>query len=399
MSKADTALGQLNYCTNNFQEKSAKASTVGPVSLNEAVNNTALMKNWLRICQEEHVRCLKHRNFFIPIRLLDVRAFEEGADIRLVEGRSLRSDFHTTTPYLSLSHCWGKTHVITTTKENIASGMERVFFCDLSQTFRDAVDLTRELGQRYLWVDSLCIIQDDTEDWSKEAAMMAEVYGSSYCTLAALSSADSRGGCHREANIQKSMDNPFFDLQNKNFAVEPYIRIFCKELTDWQTDYDGLVRRQGEIQSPLRHRAWGLQEKELSRRSIHFGKNQLLWECREMRGSAQLPWFEIKRKKGLTYPDGWTQLVEDYSLRALTNSIDKLPALSGVASQHQEPNSSYLAGIWSNQIPAALMWQAVEPLAKRYKAYTAPSWSWASLEGRISYVSPHIVSRLDFADL
>ncbi|KAH6625745.1 heterokaryon incompatibility protein-domain-containing protein [Boeremia exigua] len=362
-----------------------------PVSINEIVDNAGLMKNWLRMCKEEHAECSKHRSSFLPTRLLDVWAFERSADVRLIASQSLVSDVCSAPTYLTLSHCWGKTQLITTTTKNIESRKDRISFSDLSQTFRDAVTSTRELGQRYLWIDSLCIIQDDKEDWVEEAAKMAKVYGNAYCTLAALSSADGQGGCHREAYVQKSMNNTFFDLPNPSCAAEPYIRIFCKEPTDWKTDYDGTLGRSNECQSPLRYRAWVLQERELSRRSIHFGKCQLLWECKQMKASAQLPWLEMKKKKGLTYPEGWLQLVEDYSLRALTKSEDKLPALSGVAEQYQEHKAQYMAGLWSSQLPAALMWQSTDPYAKRHDAYRAPSWSWASIEGRVSYDSQRLV--------
>lgn len=357
--------------------------------INDTVNNIELMMNWLRVCKETHAECSKQHPSFLPTRLLDVQAFKKGEDVRLVASKSVRNDVYISPTYLTLSHCWGKASLITTTTENMKSMEARIPFSDLSKTFRDAVTLTRKLGQRYLWIDSLCIVQDDTEDWAREAADMAKVYGNSYCTLAALSSVDGSGGCHLETQVQQVMDNTFFDLQDPNSAGEPYIRLFRKEPTDWTTDYDGLTSGSREMQSPLRHRAWVLQERELSKRSIHFGTNQLLWECKQMKGSAQLPWLEMKKKKGLTYPEGWLQLVEDYSLRALTKSEDKLPALAGVAETYQRQHSQYLAGLWSDQFPAALMWQSLDPYAKRHDAYRAPSWSWASLQGRISYVSDH----------
>lgn len=358
------------------------------MNINDSVDNIGLMKNWLRVCKEQHPECSKQQSNFLPTRLLDVQAFARDEDIRLVASKSITCNIHTATTYVALSHCWGKASLITTTKRNIKSMEARVSFKDLSQTFRDAVSLTRKLNQRYMWIDSLCIVQDDKEDWAREAAKMAKVYGNSYCTLAALSSVDGSGGCHLEDKVQKVMDNTFFDLRNTGQKGEPYIRIFRKEPTDWTTDYDGIADlRSKEAQSPLRYRAWVLQERELSRRSIHFGRNQLLWECKQMKGSAQLPWLEMKKKRGLTYPEGWLQLVEDYSLRALTKSEDKLPALAGIAEVYQRQHAEYLAGLWSDQFPAALMWQALDPRAKRHDAYRAPTWSWASLQGRISYVS------------
>lgn len=359
------------------------------MQINETINSVELMMNWLRVCTEDHAECTKQHSSFLPTRVLDVQAFPKSEDVRLVASKAMISYSHKSPTYLTLSHCWGKTSLIVTTTRNIKSMETRVSFSDLSKTFRDAVTLTRKLHQRYLWIDSLCIIQDDKEDWAREAAKMAKVYGDSYCTLAALSSADGSGGCHLEDRVQKVMDNPFFDLRDPTSAGEPYIRIFRKEPTDWKTEYDGVTSRSGESQSPLRHRAWVLQERELSKRSIHFGRNQLLWECKQMKGSTQLPWMEMKKKKGLTYPEGWLQLVEDYSLRALTKSEDKLPALAGIAEVYQGAHAQYLAGIWSDQFPAALMWHSLDPYAKRHDAYRAPTWSWASLQGRISYVGSY----------
>ncbi|KAF3041022.1 hypothetical protein E8E11_001572 [Didymella keratinophila] len=220
---------------------------------------------------------------------------------------------------------------------------------------------------------------------------MARVYGNSYCTLAALSSVDGSGGCHHKDNVQGIMDNTFFDLQTPSPSDQPYVRIFRKEPNDWSTEYDGGEGHTGQTQSPLRYRAWVLQERELSRRSIHFGQNQLLWECKQMKGSAQLPWLEMKKKRGLTYPEGWFQLTEDYSLRDLTKSKDKLPALAGIAEVYQGQHAQYLAGLWSDQLPAALMWHSLDANAKRHEAYRAPSWSWASLQGGISYDSQRLV--------
>ncbi|KAJ4369344.1 hypothetical protein N0V86_009175 [Didymella sp. IMI 355093] len=287
-------------------------------------------------------------------------------------------------------------HSVTTTAKDLTKRLKRIPFADLSKTFQDAVQITRELGQRYLWIDSLCIIQDDRSDWAKEAALMAEVYGNSLCTLAALSSRDGTEGCNRTADIQRSTRNTFIDL-NWNRNAYPFIRIFEKEPRNWDDEYDGGLDGNGCLESPLRHRAWVLQEKELSRRSIHFGKNQLLWECRETKATAQLPWEQWKREEDLIYKKEWYELVEDYTLRSITAATDKLPALSGLAKRHQEGNSQYMAGIWSSQFPGALLWQTKDLLAiqtsraSKDDTYIAPSWSWASIQGRISYDSQRLL--------
>lgn len=358
------------------------------------MDNLNLMKQWMHNCHVNHQECPTHRKNFLPTRLLDVQAHGIGVDVRLVSTRSLVIDTNTNMNYLTLSHCWGPKHLhsATTTRKNLSQRIQRISFSDLSKTFQDAVQITRELEQRYLWIDSLCIIQDDGEDWAKEAALMAEVYGNSLCTLAALSSRDGTEGCNRIADIQRSTKNTFIDL-DWNRKQHPYIRIFEKEPVDWQNEYDGGLGQDGNLRSPLRHRAWVLQEKELSRRSIHFGKDQLLWECREMKVTAQLPWEERKQERDLIYKKGWYDLVEDYTLRSITQASDKLPALSGLAKCHHEDNVQYLAGIWSSQLPGALLWRSVDRNATRLlkaeknDTYIAPSWSWASIQGRITYVS------------
>lgn len=378
----------MNRRTECLHVRSSTTPAPQLMRMNDTVNNIDLMKNWLRVCQDTHANCSKQNQSFLPTRLLDVQAFPESRDVKLVASKFMASDTYSRPIYLTLSHCWGKLPLVETTKENIIDFMEAgIGFQDLSQTFQDAVTLTRKLGQRYLWIDSLCIVQNDPEEWAREAADMARVYGNSYCTLAALSSADGKGGCHLEDRVQRVMDNTFFDLRTQSLSEEPYVRIFREEPSDWSIEYDGAEGRKGQKQSPLRYRAWVLQERELSKRSIHFGRNQLLWECKQMKGSAQLPWLEMKKKRGLTYPEGWLQLTEDYSARNLTKSKDKLPALAGIAQVYQRQHAQYLAGLWSDQFPAALMWHSLDARAKRYEAYRAPSWSWASLQGGISYVS------------
>ncbi|KAJ4385961.1 hypothetical protein N0V85_007938 [Neurospora sp. IMI 360204] len=115
--------------------------------------------------------------------------------------------------YVTLSHCWGppEKRPMMTTKMTLAKRMERIPFVDLPRTFQDAVDVTRQLGQRYLWIDSLCIVQDDEEDWAREAGLMAKVYSQAYCTLAALSAHDSSEGLQLVEDVQGSR-GPFVDL-------------------------------------------------------------------------------------------------------------------------------------------------------------------------------------------
>ncbi|KHE79613.1 HET-domain-containing protein [Neurospora crassa] len=307
--------------------------------------------------------------------------------------------------YMTLSHCWGppEKRPIITIRANLSVRMERISFAELPKTFQDAVVLTRKLGQQYLWIDSLCIIQDDETDWAREASTMAEIYTQSYCTLAALSSADSTAGLRKKTQTDQSM---LIDFSAKDGHNEPFNVRLISSPKVWNSDYDGWWVSEptgtgGETTSPLRYRAWALQEKELSTRVIHFGYCQLLWECCELQATAQLPWYHVVRKRARRRPQGrilplsvrmsarWLKICEDYSSRSLTKETDKLIALSGIARSFQKyfPNDKYMGGMWSSHLPLALLWEPTHSARDRYTTeYIAPSWSWAHSPIDISYV-------------
>lgn len=363
---------------------------------------------------DNHAKCRAVRQTFLPTRLLDLGAFQGSPDVRLVH-LELKIPYMV---YMALSHCWGSPtkRPIITTKGTLDERRKRISFDSLSRTFQDAIRITRDLGERYIWIDSLCIIQDDEEDWAKEAASMAKVYGGALCTLAALSSEDGTEGCLVNADIQ-SLQSRYYDLDYGRTGGR--VRIFEDEAQYWHHEYgDNPYKREGYGCQPLRSRAWTLQERELSIRNIHFSQNMLLWECLERKGSSQLPWHEVKPQDDFkpwpirNHPneslapngpvalrDRWYELMEDYSFRSLTKEKDKLPALSGLASKFQEhfPTSQYLAGLWSCHLPAALLWKTkVSFDSQLHKSYLAPSWSWASINGAISYESQRLESGSEY---
>jgi hypothetical protein len=152
---------------------------------------------WLSDC-DKHLGCTaSHRSITaLPTRVLDL-----GKDsIKLFESQGIDGT------YMTLSHCWGSTPFITTTKDTIQERKEGIPLEDLPQTFKDAVSLTRNLGIQYLWIDSLCIIQQDTEDWEKEASKMGSVYSHSYLNIAATSSMGGDGGCFQKRQVLMAQD-------------------------------------------------------------------------------------------------------------------------------------------------------------------------------------------------
>ncbi|KAF2425565.1 HET-domain-containing protein [Tothia fuscella] len=375
-----------------------------------------LISSWIDNCLQHHPCCssigIEYR---IPTRLLDVLALQPSKDTKLVSGDKLNAAIK----YAALSHCWGppSTRPTTTMKGSMSRNLERISFSDLSLTFKDAVKLTRDLGQRYLWIDSLCIIQDDPEDWVSEASKMAMVYGNALFTLSALSSADGTYGC-RVAVPQATLPSQRFC----DTSFGPYrVRLFEGRIHKWHEEYGDNTYRHGDFGgNPLRRRAWALQERELSTRSIHFAQNQLLWQCKTLKSSSELPWHEVQPVDDwmpqpmenfvdedlsddgpVVTRDRWYMLMEDYMSRLLTEDGDKLPALSGLAQnfQPQMPLGRYLAGLWTNHLPQALLWttgsaygsQNKSSSAKRSTQYRAPSWSFLSIDGTVSYESQRLV--------
>lgn len=320
-----------------------------------------LLSCWLSNCLQNHSRCRAAQRGFIPTRLLQIDFFEDCQDIKLVEFSSKS----TAVSYISLSHCWGAPSQppIRTLQSNIVEHRERIKFQDLSRTFRDAVEVTRGLKISYIWIDSLCIIQDSGDDWEREAAQMGEIYRESICTLCALSSKDGDGGCRVNASNEDVDHLRYVDLD----IVEYRIRLIETETNDsrtileWDVEYgDDDFKSRPWGGNPLRTRAWTFQERELSVRAIHFSKQTLLWECMEMKGSTEIP-HGVTRRYDESKPDPvqtlpsetetvhqhqWYGKVEDYTSRFLTKESDKLVAFSGYARDFRQkllPDGTYLA--------------------------------------------------------
>lgn len=413
----------------NLMSESTETCLTGgnpPLDLNEQVDNFQIMKIWIQNCRQNHTACNRDRKGFLPTRLLDLRAFGTDEDVKLVSlGLCCPQDqeaLQYRPEYITLSHCWGppEHRPITTTKASLEDRMSRIPVDDLSNTFRDAVGIARTLGARYLWIDSLCIIQDDGDDWAREAALMAEVYGQSLCTLAALDSKNSTEGCKLISDVQNMGTMMEMDTGNSHNSPYTYrIRVFEHEPQQWHEEYgDNPYRHADYGKHPLRARAWTLQERELSKRNIHFAGNQMLWECREQKASTQLPWHHKKPEDDfeqwpirnfltedmapggpVAMRDRWYELMEDYSFRQLTKETDKLTALAGLARSFQPvfPQAQYLPGIWSTHLPAALLWRT-RYTARRPQSYIAPTWSWASVIGTITYESQRLAGASEILD-
>ena len=120
----------------------------------------------------------------MPSRVIDLGRPTKRGRARLIETRGRHGH------YVALSHCWGQGHVLKTLNATYKSFCNKIPPKLLSKTFKDTITLTRRLGPRYVWIDSICIIQDDLEDWRRESGEMRSVYSNAYLVLAADRSRD-----------------------------------------------------------------------------------------------------------------------------------------------------------------------------------------------------------------
>ncbi|KAL2880720.1 hypothetical protein SGCOL_003747 [Colletotrichum sp. CLE4] len=216
----------------------------------------ALLNEWLRVCNEQHNHGIDNLTE-LPTRVLDVGTNTDST-IRLCDGKSLPHE-----RYIALSHCWGVNSQaqVRTLKENIDVFRMHIDFGILPKSFQDAVTVSRALGVQYLWIDSLCIIQNDKQDWAFEATRMEHVFSSAYCTIAATAASSSAEGFLR----QKSKHS-FVTLAGSDGGFT-FVR---KAIDDFHHDVE---------QAVLNQRGWVLQERALSRRTLHFTATQVYWEC------------------------------------------------------------------------------------------------------------------------
>ncbi|KAF4633114.1 hypothetical protein G7Y89_g5007 [Cudoniella acicularis] len=291
------------------------------------------------------------------------------------------------------------------------------------------------LPARLVDIDSLFICQDDTDDWLHESSRMADVYENSHCNISATAAKDGSVGCFFPRD-EKLIAPLKIDASWTTLSAGAYYVID-----------DGLWVREVD-NAPLNMRAWVFQERFLCPRNLSFGGNRMFWECQGLRASESFPgglpksmssatfkvsnpaalrelykpgpkktqgtenvdamkvWLllitgaQMPVRKGSDFSDEkkegvvlqayrqWTHLISAYTAAKLTYDSDLLIALFGVANWMKRSlfKDTYLAGLWKDHIVNQLLWMTYKNLKKSYpEAYQAPSWSWASVNGKIAF--------------
>lgn len=234
----------------------------------------------VRRCEEEHTKCSRTAldNAWKPTRLVDLGPLDEPITSRLIitETPSVPIPY-----YATLSHRWGGANVFQLKLGNLDALRKEIPIDKLSKTFKDAFVAAKKLGVRYIWIDSLCIIQDSPDDWQKEAALMKNVYSNAKFNISA-------------TGAEVSDDGLFID--RGRLSVVPFtleITGTAKSPSPWRSSRYHLVNpslwSSNISQSPLNKRGWVLQERVLARQIVHFGRDQIFFECQELDACEMFP--------------------------------------------------------------------------------------------------------------
>lgn len=297
--------------------------------------------------------------------------------------------------YAALSYCWGKTTQVMLSMKNLEEFSKKgISVGTLPKTIGDSIIATRKLGIKYLWIDSLCIVQDSDEDKNKEIANMANIYKNATITISAAAATDcGEGFLEDRSEVQIRLDNslclPFLaSADEENLAVADWIYLCSDPYMGYKVKLFA--------EEPINARAWTYQELTLSPRLLIFGSGPPQWHCKERWRISGLDFHPnhlpnpecTSGVMKITVEDGrivadqtlrfvdrpappkddiglrltWIPTLQNYSQRALSYRIDKLPALSALAAENQSTeNGTYAAGLWEASLPRSLLWRCSIP--------------------------------------
>jgi hypothetical protein len=434
-----------------FTDESDLAAKYGMPWWRELPQNTGceesmeMARTWLSQCLHSHQRQVVPEGISdreaaaCPIRSANT-AYAAGRLLKITPSHIFAvPGSEVTESYATLSYSWGEGPQWPWGPHRIArqslDAMVRQGLCrrSLPKTISDAMCVTEKLGLRFLWVDALCILQDD-KDFLVESVKMGTIYAQALINIAAGHGTDSAAGLFNQrsrsqhysfsvcipvdAHVDDKVSRLYFCQRREpkpNFG-DPSLPAYLN------TEPDAYLAEVDK--GPLAQRAWVCQERICSPRTLHFGATQLFWQCNQATRTEDnlgtintkgQSIYSIEQWKSLFFPMDFTLLTSDrsptvedvtrdwraavnivwtqsivpdyYSHRRMTMHSDKLMAIAGLAKiiWQRDQRMRYVAGLWWDvSLPSNLMWYA-SPGNRRITSYVAPSWSWASLVGRVEY--------------
>lgn len=398
---------------------------LGPETYKQSVFLSA--QKLIQACSITHRHCLPPSPPpFLPTRVLEIQSAHTPT-IKLLSTSSIAPE-STNTHYLALSYCWGNpphnplrlTH---STSQSLHAGIPT---SSLPQLFQDLVSLTQLLGVKYIWIDALCIQQDDKLDWELEAAVMGAIYRNAWLVVGATSSNDSSQPLVPQAFQQIPI--PISEIKSEEEGKRVWGNVLCST-------------QGGSVTWPLHERGWCFQEMILARRFLDFDSNGLQLHCcngsiraedaqsdknvaashagsgseeGQHEQSIELPrytrWNPADFRQPWAFrhfwsrfldsdPDkqqvkrrdmhrAWQEVLQMYTNRRLTYCSDLLPALGGIASEYLKKvgdEEEYCVGLWKSSFVQNLCWTANHEAVPNESGNKTPSWSWASVIGSVDY--------------
>ncbi|KAI8628271.1 heterokaryon incompatibility protein-domain-containing protein [Xylariaceae sp. FL1651] len=444
----DISLGKLSV----FADPGTPAASMFTETWTTVARNPSFhvgfARQWLAYCRARHKLCSADsgRNSEMPTRVIDVGDPKEQKPVHLVMTRLDKIQ----APYIALSYCWGAgvQPSIALRDANRQELLECIDEGRLSRTLREALQLARELGFRYIWIDALCIIQGNDKDWEYESKRMAQVYGNAALTIIAGRAADTREG-FLENRLHPTAGPCALPFYPRRASQRPQTRNQMGNI--WAA-----LPRSCE-DGPTTDHGWCFQEAVLSSCVLVFAKEQLRFQCQEINiwedgAASRAPLYRLRSEHDYVYSsskvsfspetDGidarhneetrrrmliywYNEILQPYSRRRLSNPADIFAAISGLAQVVQAKiRSRYLGGLWEVDMVRGLLWKpwqrrwriprsqpvcqrrvvidshqhdgkplGIPPAGSQAQAHTVPvqvpSWSWASVQGQVVVESLH----------
>lgn len=371
-------------------------------------------KRQIEVCKNTHNTC-KSKTHPMPDRLLYLGQGDANEIDWLESDVKLYESSGQTGLYATLSHRWGTKQPLRLLAANLAEFRTRIPWYILPKTFQQAVNFARRLRIQYLWVDTLCIIQDSREDWMKQSVKMAAIYEHSFITLAASVAEHSDAGCFNSPSpflegyitdgISKANPDDHKGILDLVRSSNRSAVAFVRGVSQHPMPSEHL---------PLLTRGWVFQERLLSPRLLHFAHVDLIYECsqstecycKKQQGATSRnvrshpPKLQHANALGIgmfkgvgghlnAFAERWCAVIEEYSALHLTYASDRLPAIAGLAKQMARymPEARYISGIWTQHLVVYLSWRRrTNPATANGPRFrSGPSWTWVTMPGAVAF--------------
>lgn len=311
--------------------------------------------------------------------------------------------------YVALSYVWGQTEMLKATAETLgilkkAGALGGNTHFRIPAVIRHAIALVPQLGERYLWVDALCIPQDDPECLQRHIRHMASIYEAALFTLVAADGSDAKHGILGIKGVSRARKLP------PTLMLSPQLCVRARRFVNI-------------LKSPWGSRGWTLQEHIFSKRKLVFVHGSVQWICQEsrcfedlckefpsnrgIRPQDQDDYREIESvgDLALNYPNilQLETLLQQYTLRHLTYKEDVLHAVEAIFTAHRQAfPHGFIWGLPIDFLDSALLWSGLScnpGLERRQESRSPsrshfPSWSWAGWVGKIDQGQWHSANYL-----